>query len=285
MGHTGRLITAAYFKTFYVQAMPFAPVYFTSKAAIFLLYRQIFRVEERIRVAVNISLLITLLLHLPNLPLSAIYNAPPRRNPWEPMLRPTASQKMIIWGIIQSFITLMGIVASVLSLVYRIKLLHTTDQLWQQTIVAICAQVFLGQPPSSLARVHRVNTLSLPRLIVNNVAIIISCMPALAQILNLPVWRVRLLQVAAVTAPRHHLWWQQPLEGRVKGRETETSHLRLDPTASAPKLYELTDTAILESEVTVSNDRLEAPASPQDGIVCSVGISQHFGRDSMERSA
>ncbi|KAI1074415.1 hypothetical protein F5B20DRAFT_563668 [Whalleya microplaca] len=189
-------ITGTYLKILYVQTTLFAPVFFTSKASIFLLYRQIFGVERHIRIAVNLGLIFSLLLYLPNIPLSAVLDAPPIGTTWDSFTTSTQSRKMIPWGIVQSSISilldlyifflplpvivklnmpfrrrlqvfgifttaLMGIIASVLSLVYRVRLLHTMDATWWSTVVAVCA------------------------LVETNVAIIVSCMPALAQLLKL----------------------------------------------------------------------------------------------------
>ncbi|KAI1211124.1 uncharacterized protein F4807DRAFT_25650 [Annulohypoxylon truncatum] len=286
--------TGTYFRIVYVQAMLFAPVFFTSKAAIFLLYQQIFGVQRRIRIAVKIGLLCSLVLYIPNIPLSAIFVAPPRGQPWVSMLTSDAPKKMVIWGIVQSSITilldfyifflplpvilklnmpmgrrlqlfgvfttaLMGIAASALSLAYRITLLHTTDALWPQTIVTLCAVVEV------------------------NVAIIVSCMPASAHLWKLHIsrsvlfqsLRSQLLNLAGSSGSRRSR--DEPKDDRPK--------IATIGSAEAPRrrdYYELTDTAILKSQVTVEDNIPGTRNSPPSGIVRSVGFSQHFGSESNE---
>ncbi|KAI2626819.1 hypothetical protein GGS21DRAFT_261798 [Xylaria nigripes] len=189
-------LTPSYFKLLYVQSTFFAPVFFASKASIFFLYLQLFGVQNHIRTAVRIGLVVSGFLYIPNFALSAIFEAPSAGQSWESLLTADKSHKLVIWGIIQSSLTIVldfyifflpmpiivrlnmsfarrlqlmaifttaltGIVASVGSLAYRVLLLHTQDKIWQATIVAIFA------------------------LIETHVAIIVSCMPAFAQMLKL----------------------------------------------------------------------------------------------------
>lgn len=98
--------TGTYFRTLYVQTMLFAPIFFTSKASIFLLYRQVFAIERRVRNYINIGLVITLILYLPNIPLSAVFDAPRYGDSWESMLTSHEPFKMITWGIVQSTLTI-----------------------------------------------------------------------------------------------------------------------------------------------------------------------------------
>lgn len=42
-----------------------------------------------------------------------------------------------------------GVIASLLSLVYRVSLLNTDDALWPQSIVSICAYVESYCPPNT----------------------------------------------------------------------------------------------------------------------------------------
>ncbi|KAI1098021.1 hypothetical protein F4804DRAFT_325899 [Jackrogersella minutella] len=289
--------TGTYFRIVYVQSLLFAPVFFTSKAAIFLLYLQLFGVEKRMNVAVKIGLLFTLFLYLPNIPLSSIFVAPPRGQPWESMLTSDAPTKMTIWGIVQSSVTilldlyifllpisvivklqmplgkrlqllgvfttaLMGIAASALSLAYRIQLLHTTDSLWPQTITTLCA------------------------LVETNVAIIVGCMPAFAQL-----WKLHISKSAFFLSLRSQLLnFTGGSSNSTPGDGFEEDRPKIVTFGSAetPRrrdYYELTDTAILRSQVTVLDDSPDHAASPTNGIVRSVAISQHFEPDSTEHLA
>ncbi|KID72295.1 hypothetical protein MBR_08481, partial [Metarhizium brunneum ARSEF 3297] len=69
--YTGRFLQLPF-----IQTVLFSPVLFFSKAAIFLLYRQLFATGRRLKLAINLGLVITLLVYLSNIPLAAVYAAP-----------------------------------------------------------------------------------------------------------------------------------------------------------------------------------------------------------------
>lgn len=80
------LFTESYLRLPFIQTILFVPATFLPKAAIFLIYRQLFGVGKRFRIAVDIGILITLLVYLTNIPLAAIYNAPRPGHPWTSLL-------------------------------------------------------------------------------------------------------------------------------------------------------------------------------------------------------
>ncbi|TVY48328.1 hypothetical protein LOCC1_G001473 [Lachnellula occidentalis] len=282
--------TGGYFKIVFVQITLFAPVFITSKAAIFLLYRQIFAVQRCMRISINLGLFLTFLLYLPNIPIAALYQAPRWGDPWTSMLTSTRPQKIIIWGIIQSAISivldlyiftlplstiarlnipfnrrlqiigvfataLIGVIASVLSLVYRIRILNKTDDLWWQTITAICA------------------------LVETNVAIIVSCMPAFAQLLKVHVGGSSIFQSLRL----RYLGGSSYNRSGDKSNE-ERPQLATFGSNQLPRrndYYELTDTALLKSQIT-ANDELEPSPLASDGINRTVGFSQQYRPDSTE---
>jgi hypothetical protein len=82
--------------------MFFAPVFSSSKAAIFLLYRQLFNVKTNVKNAVNLGLIFTGVLYIPNIPLAAVFEAPAAGDSWQSMLTTTKSHKMVYWGLDQS---------------------------------------------------------------------------------------------------------------------------------------------------------------------------------------
>ncbi|KAF2105192.1 hypothetical protein BDV96DRAFT_655862 [Lophiotrema nucula] len=98
---------AWYFKILFVQATFFAPVFSTSKAAIFLLYRQLFDVKKNVRNAINLGLIFTGVLYLPNIPLAAVFEAPAASKSWQSMLTETKSHKMVYWGLVQSSLSVL----------------------------------------------------------------------------------------------------------------------------------------------------------------------------------
>lgn len=97
--------TPSYFKILFVQECFFAPVYFTSKTAIFLLYRQLFAIKRWMRISVNIGILITFILYFLNIPLAAVYSAPRLGESWSIILTSHGPEKMITWGIIMAAVS------------------------------------------------------------------------------------------------------------------------------------------------------------------------------------
>lgn len=75
-----------YLRLPFIQTVIFSPALFFPKAAVFLLYVQLFGVEKRFRVSVYVGLVITLLVYLSNIPLAAIYAAPRIGQSWESLL-------------------------------------------------------------------------------------------------------------------------------------------------------------------------------------------------------
>lgn len=94
------------FKLLFVQTILFAPAFFFPKAAIFLLYRQLFAPKKGTRVAINIGLVITLLIYLSQIPLAAIYSAPRAGHSWNSLLLTIVnnSRPFALGGAIQSAI-------------------------------------------------------------------------------------------------------------------------------------------------------------------------------------
>lgn len=91
--------TPSYFKKLYVQETFFFPVYFTSKVAILLLYRQLFGIKRWMRIAVDGGIAFTFALYFPNIPLAAIYSAPRAGQPWSSILTSDGPFKMIPYSI------------------------------------------------------------------------------------------------------------------------------------------------------------------------------------------
>ncbi|KAF2829103.1 hypothetical protein CC86DRAFT_444281 [Ophiobolus disseminans] len=279
---------AWYFKILFVQATFFAPVFSSSKAAIFLLYRQLFNVKKSVNNAINFGLIFTGIMYLPNIPLAAVFEAPAAGKSWQSLITETKSHKMVYWGLVQSSLAvlldiyifvlplptiaklhmplgrrvqiagvfttaLIGIVASVLSLVYRVQLLDTRDATWVSTLVTLCA------------------------VIENNVAIIVSCMPALAHLLKLHIGDSRVFK-----SLRSRLFGSY---GSNKSGPSEQDGGRVMPTiGSAPvprrrEYYSLTDRTLFNTQVSAS----EHTVMPESGIIRSIAISQDVGKDSAER--
>lgn len=98
--------TGEYLRFPFVQTILFFPAFFFPKGAIFLLYKQLFAIGKRMRVAIDVGLLVTLLVYLSNVPLAAIYAAPRVGHSWESLLESlqTNSHPFALGGAIQSAI-------------------------------------------------------------------------------------------------------------------------------------------------------------------------------------
>ncbi|KAJ6444955.1 hypothetical protein O9K51_03357 [Purpureocillium lavendulum] len=184
-----------YMKILFVQGTILGPVIFFAKGAILLLYLQIFTIHKPMRVAVYIGLVLNFLIYWPSVPLEIAFAAPRPGQNWTTLLTSGLPEKLIYWGLVQGslavfidlyifvlplpvlsklhlsvrkriglcaiFLTaLMGVVASVIALVYRVKLLHTKDTTWTQSNLFICI------------------------IVENNVAIIVSSVPAFTTLMK-----------------------------------------------------------------------------------------------------
>lgn len=98
--------TGEYLRFPFVQTVLFFPAFFFPKAAIFLLYKQIFAISNRMRLAIDAGLLVTLLVYLSNVPLAAVYAAPRAGHSWSSLLESLQrdSHPFALGGTIQSAI-------------------------------------------------------------------------------------------------------------------------------------------------------------------------------------
>ncbi|KAH7324459.1 hypothetical protein B0I35DRAFT_424232 [Stachybotrys elegans] len=146
---------------------------FFSKASIFLLFQQIFEVQRPMLMAIRGGIVFTGLIYFTSLPVAAILSAPHVGESWASVLTSGRPEQALIWGVVQAslailldlfifvlplpsilrlnlstkrkiqlvcvFLTaLVGVVASVLSLVYRVEAIDTNDGTWQYTSLVIC---------------------------------------------------------------------------------------------------------------------------------------------------
>ncbi|KAI1345672.1 hypothetical protein F5Y01DRAFT_322979 [Xylaria sp. FL0043] len=189
--------TAEYLKLPFVQTILFAPAFFFPKAAIFLLYRQLFAVQKRTGIAINFGLLITLLVYLSNIPLAAVYAAPRPGHSWDSLLLSLQanSRPFALGGTIQSAIgTLLDFYIFCLPLPILYRLQIENERRFQ--LIAIFSTALLGVAASIVSLVFKVKILSstdsawlagassLASLIETNIAIIVGCMPAFAHVAN-----------------------------------------------------------------------------------------------------
>ncbi|GIJ98279.1 hypothetical protein Aspvir_000395 [Aspergillus viridinutans] len=175
----------------YAQGVLLGPVIFFAKSSIFLLCRQIFTIQKSMKYAIRFGLLFTFVLYWPGVGLESYYAAPHIGETWEDLLVNKRPEHLIYWGVVQGTLSvvldiyifilplpllsklqlprkkrwqlliifstaMMGIIASVIALVFRVRLLTTADTTFTQSALFICVNVE------------------------NNVAIIVSSMPFFA---------------------------------------------------------------------------------------------------------
>lgn len=112
-------------KILFAQLMFFGPVFFFTKAAILLLYSEFFAIEVGFKLAINLSILVTLLLYLSEFPLAAIYAAPRPGHSWDSLLEneKTNARPLALGGAVQSAIsTALDIYIFILPLPILLKL-------------------------------------------------------------------------------------------------------------------------------------------------------------------
>ncbi|KAK8050928.1 hypothetical protein PG993_002313 [Apiospora rasikravindrae] len=194
-----------YTKILFAQQIILTIVLFFSKVSIFLLFHQIFEVQKPTLMAIRFGIVFTAFLYFTNIPMSAILSAPHVGETWASVLTSGRPQKDLIWGVVQSALgiildlyifvlpipavvrlqlskkrkiqilgvfttALVGVVASVLSLVYRVEAMDTNDGTWKYTALLICS------------------------VVENDVAIFVSCAPGFAKFTRLYISEPKIFQ-------------------------------------------------------------------------------------------
>ncbi|KAK0710023.1 hypothetical protein B0T26DRAFT_652199, partial [Lasiosphaeria miniovina] len=167
-----------YMKTLYAEILLFGATQFFSKAAIFLLFRELFGISVTMRRAVWVGIAASFVVYVSFIPVASYFMAPKMGHTWDALpFEMESGIALQSWGIaigastvlldiyifflplpvlshlnltrsrrmrlIAVFCTaLFGVAASVLALVYRVKLfLSSDDNTWGQALIAICNQV------------------------------------------------------------------------------------------------------------------------------------------------
>lgn len=73
-----------------------------AKVSIFLLFLQIFDINRRMKLAIRIGFVLTLMTYLPNIPIEAYFQAPAAGESWEGVMASLKPMKAVYWGIVQS---------------------------------------------------------------------------------------------------------------------------------------------------------------------------------------
>ncbi|PQE12417.1 integral membrane protein [Rutstroemia sp. NJR-2017a BVV2] len=170
------------------------------------------------RAAIWIGLIFTFAIYFPSIPLSAVYEAPKPGHSWEEFLEALSTKKsdthaLIYWGIVQGSCSVLldlyifvlplptliglkmalrrrvqlvalfataifGVAASVIALVFRVRLLHDADSTWVQAQLAICVYVYEYFLFSTLD--GSTDMWNNDSVVENNVATIVGCLPVFA---------------------------------------------------------------------------------------------------------
>lgn len=260
-------------KILFVQTIFFAPAFFFAKAAILLLYGQLFAVGKRFKLAINLSILVTLLLYLSEFPLAGIYGAPKPGHSWDSLLESLEinAKPFALGGAVQSaFSTVLDIYIFILPLPILLKLQLMPRQRFQ--LLGIFSTALLGVGASIASLIIKIRLMSstdsswlgaqatMCSLIETNIALIVGCMPAFAQFVTIYVGgsafikslRSRLLSRSGPTR-----------DSTVPSKDVPNDHsLKLASYGSKQpprrnNYYELTDTMLLETQTTIQGDPSE----------------------------
>ncbi|KAI0891048.1 hypothetical protein F4806DRAFT_484457 [Annulohypoxylon nitens] len=261
-------LDATYMKLTFVEVLVVGPALFFPKAAIFLFYLQIFSVKRLVRIGSKIGLVVAFLAYFPASLTLCYFDAPHVGQTWDELLTSGMPQKGIPGGVtvgvasvivdIYVFIlplptlfslnmalskkmqlmalfttAFMGIVASVVCLVYRIKLLSQNDSGWRSGGVSIAI------------------------IVENNVAIIVGSLPAFSNFLRIHI-----------SQSTFYKSLQSKLSSRSGGHISDTEQGGSWPKRTAwtygspqsrkPQYQELSDSVILMSHVTVPDGAVTA---------------------------
>ncbi|RYP58942.1 hypothetical protein DL769_008747 [Monosporascus sp. CRB-8-3] len=252
------------------------------------MYRELFEVRRWMYGAVWIGLIFSFAIYFPSIPLSAIYEAPKPGQSWEELLLSLASSEssshaLVYWGIVQGtssvvldlyiFIlplptlsklhlpmgkklqllalfgtALLGVAASVAALVFRVRLLYSEDSTWEQARLAICV------------------------VVENNVAIIVGCMPIIANFMRLHMAElsiIRSMRTKLRGSSNNHSYESSKVMPSLPNGTFGSPNM---PRRPPHQYYELTDSVLMQTQITVTDeDRLRGtnkyPNQGDAGIV------------------
>ncbi|KAK7703607.1 hypothetical protein SLS64_008920 [Diaporthe eres] len=184
-------MTGEFMKRLFFQAMMYGPTIYFAKSSLLLLYLQFFAVQRPMRIATWVGLVVVGICYWSGDIIEAPFLAPQPGQTWQDVAFSGRSEKISPWGLVQGPLNVLidiytfvlpfpilaklklsprrrlelliifstaflGVVVSVVALVYRVKLVYTKDVTWAQTSVFLCI------------------------VLENNISIVVSCMPAFA---------------------------------------------------------------------------------------------------------
>ncbi|KAI1747595.1 hypothetical protein F4782DRAFT_418361 [Xylaria castorea] len=274
-------------------------VQFFPRAAIFLLYRQLFEVHTRtIHVAIWVGLIGTFLANAPNIPISLAVEAPHPGETWDDVLIrlsiPANGHDFRLWAPIQGAASVvLDIYAFVLPIPIIIKLNLATRKRIQ--LLFLFSTALIGVAASIVALFYKVKLLIIENAnggdqfwllgpvniwidVESNVAIIVGSMPAFASFMRLHVFESNRFQTLRSKFGGHSGERGQsgnvpapPLHGTI-GSPVYRKKVR-------PPYYELNDTILLNSTYAGTVDGGKDLATPslesgQNGILQTTNVTQ-----------
>ncbi|KAM4066412.1 hypothetical protein HRG_000516 [Hirsutella rhossiliensis] len=251
---------AEYMKFLFAQMTIFGPAVFFAKAAIFLMYLQFFSIHRPMRFAVYVGLFIAAGTYLTSVAIAAYFGAPRPGHTWESLFASELPLRESVYGVVQGSIAicmdiyifilplpilvklkmsrskrlqlislfgtaLIAVIASVVALVYRTKLLRIDDTTWNQACTSIAV------------------------LIENNVAIVVGAMPAFASFLRIHVSDLVLFRsLRSKLRPNGNSGFS-PSNSKASSPKKELATIGSPPRQRL--YYELSETALVKSQTTV----------------------------------
>ncbi|KAI1737523.1 hypothetical protein F4680DRAFT_427982 [Xylaria scruposa] len=290
--------TATYLKQLFAQVITFGITLLFSKAAIFLLYLEIFGIKASLRKAVYAGLAFNVLTYLTFIPIGAYYEAPHAGLPWESLFTHPGAYALMPWGIfIGAASVLIDIYVFILPLPTILKLNMSTSKRLQ--LLAVFGTAFVGVAASVVALSYRIQlfihqndgtwnqaSIAIANVAEDSIALIVGSAPGFSTFLR--------VHVASSVLWKSIQSASQSVLGGAKSSPpgTESEPWRMSRTFGSPKALrgakqnagiELTDSSILNATIASaqSTNKNEAGMqsaacfNDQEGIVRTVDVVQH----------
>ncbi|KAL9109063.1 MAG: hypothetical protein Q9227_006303 [Pyrenula ochraceoflavens] len=265
----------------FIQTVLFSPAFFFPKAAIFLLYRQLFAIQRRTRIAINIGLLVTFLVYLSNIPLAAVYAAPRAGQSWDSLLLSLKanSHPFALGGTVQSVVgtlvdfyifflplpilfrlqmpierrlQLVGIFSTALLLVKLAREKNIKLTLYSGVGASVLSLAFKIEILSSADSAWLAALSSMSSMIEVNIAIIVGCMPAFAQLVTVTIGESAFFKsLRSRLLGSHGQSAKSKSDGKGSGGQAKPPALATFGANQMPrrkKYFELSESALLKSQ-------------------------------------
>jgi hypothetical protein len=285
---------AVYLKQLYAHMLMFGMILLFSKAAIFLLYLEIFGTNRRTRFLIYGGLVFTILFYSTFIPMASYFNAPHAGQSWELLLAQMTdmSKAMVVlqWSLVigaGSSVLDFYILALPLPIVWRLQV--SKGKRYQ--LVVVFGTALLGVISSVVALVYRVylitntadNTwhqasLAIANTIENSVAIMVGSAPAFAHFFRVKVAETGLWKSVVSSFGTTRTGQSSQKSSNPGGSWLQTKHYGLRAHEHKKDGYELSESQKTKSTVG-RYDRLQdeprVGGQSPEGIVRTVDIFQH----------